>query len=128
MPTCQQQELSSAVCCEECTRDTAAERISRPILFAVFKPLAGFRTKIAHQRRQQGVRRVGSGTLGDNPFCLSTTTTLDFSNRSRLLNYLVKGSHCVNNLTQIAGRTADPWITPMVVGVRHASKVPVSGE
>ena len=44
------------------------------------------------------------------------------------LHYLVKGSHCVNNLTQIAGRTADPWITPMVVGVGHASKVPVTCE
>src|SRR5262249_29179146 len=29
--------------------------------------------------------------------------------------------HCVNNLTQIAGRMADPWIAPMVAGVGHAS-------
>src|SRR5262245_6796861 len=38
-----------------------------------------------------GTREVGAcfiETLGDNPFRLSTTTTLDFSNRSRLLHYL----------------------------------------
>jgi hypothetical protein len=36
--------------------------------------------------------------------------------------------HCVSNLTQLAGRTADPWIAPMVAGVDHASKRSIACE
>src|SRR5262245_24309712 len=36
--------------------------------------------------------------------------------------------HCVSNLTQLAGRTADPWIAPTVAGVDHASKRSIACE
>src|SRR5262245_16890907 len=68
MPTCQQRELSSAVCREECSRDTAAERIPRPILFAVFKPLAAFRTKIhTSSRRAQSQQRNRQAITSQRP-------------------------------------------------------------